>query len=353
MRTARTDRLRIAQVAPAAAPVTPRSTSSIEHLVWLLTEELVRRGHEVTLFATGNSETSAELHACYLRGYEEDEDLWNWQFHETMHMAAAFERASEFDLVHSHAYHYALPFIRLTDRPVVHTYHVLPDPDIVRAYARCPEVHVVALSHYQRRLYKSIADVPVIHHGIDTNAFSYSPEPGEYLLFLGRLIPDKGVVEAIEIARQAGMPLVLAGPIECQDFFRRQLAPQIDGRDIRYAGPVGTTERNAFLAGAAALIYPIVEPEPFGLVLIEAMACGTPVIARGLGAVPELVDEGVTGYAPRYREPLAGRVRDALILDRAVIRHTAVARFDYRRMADQYEAMYRRLVGEPRTGGIV
>jgi len=143
---------------------------------------------------------------------------------------------------------------------------------------------------------------------------------------------------------------VLAGPAENRDYFDRQLAPQIDGRDIRYAGPVGMTERNAFLAGAAALIYPIIEPEPFGLVLAEAMACGTPVVARGLGAVPEVVDEGVTGYAPRDGEPLDGRIRDALMLDRAAVRDAAVARFDYRRMADEYEAVYQRLVVPPAGG---
>src|SRR5262249_14382333 len=150
---------------------------------------------------------------------------WNWQFHEIMHTAAAFEHAREFDVIHSHVYHCALPFVRLTDRPVVHTYHVLPNPDIVRAYARCHGVHVVALSHYQRRLFRDIPDLPIILHGIDTNAFPYSSEPGRYLLFLGRLIPDKGAVEAIDIARQVGMPLVLAGPAQSRDYFHNKLAP--------------------------------------------------------------------------------------------------------------------------------
>src|SRR5205807_718470 len=142
----------------------PESTTSIEQLVRLLTEELVRRGHEVTLCATGDSRTSAALHAVYPRGYEEDPDLWNWEFHETMHMASVFERADRFDVIHSHAYHFALPFVRLTATPVLHTYHVLPDEDVCRAFARYPEVHVTALSAYQRRAYEGLADVAVVPH---------------------------------------------------------------------------------------------------------------------------------------------------------------------------------------------
>src|SRR5262245_35778701 len=206
------ERLRIAQLAPIASPVTPDSTGSIAHLVWLLSEELVRRGHEVTLCATGDSQTSAALHAVYPRGYEHDAELWNWQFHEAMHAASVFERAGDFDIIHSHVYHYALPFARLADTPVVHTYHVLPDPDIARVYARYPEAHVVALSHYHRSLYPDIPNVAVVYHGIDTANFPFGAVQGDYLLFLGRMLPDKGVVEAIRLARQARMRLILAGP---------------------------------------------------------------------------------------------------------------------------------------------
>lgn len=345
------ERLRIAQVAPIAAPVTPGSTGSIEQLVWLLTEELVRRGHDVTLFATGDSRTSAALHAAYPRGYEDDEELWDWRFHEGMHVASAFERAREFDVIHSHAYHFALPFVRLTATPVVHSYHVLPDDDVVAAYARYPEAHVVALSRYQREVFRANPDVVVIHHGIDTGAFPFGPKRGEYLVFLGRLMPDKGPVEAVRIARRAGLRLLLAGPCEDEDYFRSEVAPLLDGREVEYLGPVGPGERNRLLAGAAALLYPIVYPEPFGLVLIEAMACGTPVAAAGLGAVPEIVQDGVTGCLAPDAGGLADRLADVLALDRARVREAAVARFDYRRMVDDYEAVYRRLTAARRGRG--
>jgi glycosyltransferase involved in cell wall biosynthesis len=343
-RALKADRLRIAQVASIASAVGPQSASSIEQLVWLLTEELVRRGHAVTLCATRDSQTSAALHAVYAHGYEEDPDLWNWQVHETLHMASVFERARDFDVIHSHVYHYALPFIRLGATPVVHTYHILPDPDVVRAYTRYPEAHVVALSHYQRSLYQDIPDMAVVHHGIDTETFPCGEGSGGYLLFLGRMLPDKGVVEAIQLARQVGMRLVLAGPHDADpDYFRSRVAPLVDGRDVRYVGPVGAAERNRLLVAAAALIYPIREPEPFGLVLIEAMACGTPVLACGLGAVPEIVENGVTGFYARDLQALAGLVPDVLALDRARVRREAVAHFDYRRMVDGYEAVYERL----------
>ena len=184
-------RLRLAQVAPLANPVTGNSTGSIEQLVWMLTEELVRRGHAVTLFASGDSQTSAQLRAAYPRGYEDDDELWNWRFHEAMHVAQAFEAAGDFDVLHSHVYHYALPFTRLVRTPTVHSYHVLPDEDIARVFGRYPDAHVVAISHYQRKVFPDNPDVAVVHHGIDTRAFPFNPEPGDYLLFLGRIFPGK------------------------------------------------------------------------------------------------------------------------------------------------------------------
>ena len=338
--------MRIAQVTPIANPVTADSTGSIEQLVWLLTEELVRRGHEVTLFATGDSCTSADLHAVYPRGYEDDDDLWNWEFHETLHVAAAFERAEEFDVIHSHVYHHALPFTRCVATPVVQSYHVLPDDDIVRAYARYPEAHLVAISDYQRQVFGRDGETAVVHHGIATASFPFRTQPGTYLLFLGRILPGKGVVEAVHLARRVGMRLVIAGPRDDDDegYFDSQVAPLLDGRRVEYIGPVKPKERNRLLAGAAALLYPVIEPEPFGLVLIEAMACGTPVAALGLGAVPEIVSNGVTGYHTATVEELAARIPDVVSLDRHRVRQMAVEHFDYHRMVDDYEAVYRRLV---------
>ena len=341
--------LRIAQLAPIAAAVKPDSTRSIEQLVCLLTEELVRRGHEVTLFASGDSRTSATLQALYPRGYEDDDDLWNWHFHESLNAAAAFERAADFDLIHSHVYHYALPFLHLVRTPVLHTYHILPNPDILTAFVRC-QARIAAASAFQRHVLHDVADVAIVPHGIDTDRFSFNRRPGDYLCFLGQLTYGKGPVTAIHVARKAGMRLVLAGPgDEDEDYFRSEVAPLIDGQAIEYVGAVGQAERNRLLSGAAALLYPLADPEPFGLVLIEAMACGTPVAALGLGAVPEIVTDGVTGCCAADAEALVARLPEVLRLDRARVRQEAVERFDYRRMTDDYLAVYRRLVRR-RTG---
>ena len=337
--------LRIAQVAPIASAVTPTSTGSIEQLVFLLTEELQRRGHQVTLFATGDSQTSARLEATYPRGYGDDPDLWNWQLHETMHVASAFERAREFDVIHSHVYHYALPFTRLTGTPVVHSYHVIPDDDVVRLYARYREASVVAISRYQEGFFKGSSNVAVIPHGADIDAFPFRAAKGDYLLFLGRILRGKGVVEAVRLARLTGMRLVIAGPKndDDDDYFRSEVAPLVDGRAVVYQGPVSPGERNLLLGGAAALVYPIAAPEPFGLVLIEAMACGTPVAAFARGAVPEIVENGVTGYGADDVGSLAAVMPAVLALDRTRVREAAARRFDHRQMVDRYLRVYERL----------
>jgi glycosyltransferase involved in cell wall biosynthesis len=330
--------LRIAMLAPVAMAVRPGEGDSIEQLVSLLTEELVRRGHVVTLFATGGSDTSAELRSLYPRGYDEDSSIWDWRLAEAMHAARAFEQAEEFDLIHSHAYHYALPFTRLVPTPVITTYHIAMDKDILGAYTHCPEARLVAVSEWQRSTLARISEVPVIHHGIDVDAFRFAPDPGDYLLFLGRMIPDKGPVDAIRIAQQAGMPIVLAGPPG--DYFAEAVEPLVGGDAVRYAGLVRPEERNRLLAGAAALVFPISHPEPFGLVMVEAMACGTPVVATAVGAAPEIVEAGITGHLGETAADLPELVGPTVALDRRRIRERAVERFGYQRMVDDYDDLY-------------
>jgi glycosyltransferase involved in cell wall biosynthesis len=337
-----TERLRIAQVAPLEMPVRPDCGGSIQQLVWLLTEELVRLGHDVTLFATGDSRTSAALHAVYPHDYDHDEAIWDWRFHELLHVASAFERAADFDVIHNHVYHLGLPFTRLVDTPVVHTYHVDPNEDILRAFARYPESRLVAISQYQRCALAALGDVSVVYHGVDTDAFTFQPGPGEYLAFLGRVIRRKGPVEAIRLAKSVGLPLVMAGPIDDEGFFHSEVAPLVDGRTVRYLGPVGAVGRNRLLGGAAALLFPLTAGEPFGLVAVEAMACGTPVAALSQGAVPEIVENGVTGYHVDTLDVLAELVPATIALDRARVRREAVRRFDFRRMVRDYIDVYRR-----------
>jgi glycosyltransferase involved in cell wall biosynthesis len=333
--------LRIAQIAPIAHPVHRDARDSVEQLVWLLCEELVRRGHEVTLFATGDSTSSARLSAVYAHGYEHDDSLWDWRLHESLNAAAAFERAQEFDVIHSHAYHFALQFTRLVSTPIVQTYHVEADPDILDAYRRHPEMCVIAVSEWQRSTLAGVPRTTVIHHGIDTSSFPFSAPPGEHLLFLGRMIPDKGPLEAVRIARLLGLPLILAG--SSTEHFEQAVRPLLDGSQVRYAGEVDHQRRNALLSRASALLLPLTYPEPFGLVMVEAMACGTPVVATGIGAVPEIVEPGLTGCHAPSPQALAGCVPQALELDRARVRARAVERFHFTRMVDAHEALYRRV----------
>jgi len=337
--SSRSGALRIAQVAPTASPVRLGSGESVEQLVGLLTEGLVARGHEVTLYATANSQTSARLRSVHPRGYDEGDELWDWYRVESFNAALAFEHATDHDVIHAHDFHFALPFAGLTATPLVDTPHTEIAPEIMAAYRRRPDVHVIAVSGYQRRSLGERLNVSVIPHGIAIGAFPFGGRPGRHLLFLGRMLADKGPAQAIRIAQAADMPLILAGP--AQDGYDVREEPAVDGKRIRWVGGVGPQERNRLLAEAAVLLFPAVYPEPFGLVLLEAMACGTPVLATDLGAAPEIVEQGVTGFTAPTWEALAELVPAAATLDRTKVRRAAAERFDVERMIDRHEALYR------------
>ena len=340
--------LRIAQIAPVAAAVRPGQGDSVEQLVAHLTDGLVARGHDVTLYATADSTTSARLRSALPRGYEEEDELWDWYRAESFNAALAFEHAGEHDVIHAHDFHFALPFVSVVRTPVIDTPHTEIPPEVLAEYRRRPDVHVVAVSEYQRGVLDGRANVTTIHHGVDFDAFPFGARADGYLLFLGRMLADKGPADAIRIARAAGLPLILAGPE--QEGYDVGAEPGLDGERIRWVGPVGPRERDRLLAGALALLFPLAYPEPFGLVLIEAMACGTPVLATELGAAPEIVEPGVTGYtAPDWRR-LAERVEDVARLDRAGVRRAARARFDKELMIDRHEALYRRLAARSSGG---
>lgn len=336
------DGLRIALVAPVSSRVCPGDGESVEQLVSLLAEGLVARGHDVTLYATANSDTSARLRSVHARGYDEEEDLWGWYRFESLNAGHAFEHARDHDVIHAHNFHFALPFAGVTNTPLVDTPHTEIAPEVMAVYRRRPDVHVVAVSEYQRRLLGDRPNVTVIPHGIAFDSFPFGERPDGHLLFLGRIMADKGPADAIRIAQTAGMPLILAGP--AQEGYDLCAEADLDGERIRWIGPVGVEQRNRLLAGAVALLFPLVYPEPFGLVLLEAMACGTPVLANELGAVPEIVQHGTTGYTAPTWEGLARLVPAAAALDRAAVRRAAAERFDVQRMIDAHEALYRRIV---------
>lgn len=334
--------LRIAQLAPVASPVRPGDGESVEQLVGLLTEGLVARGHDVTLYATADSQTTARLRSVHPRGYDDEHALWDWSRAESFNAALAFEHAADHDVIHAHDFHFALPFAGLTATALVDTPHTEIPPEVIAAYRRCPHVHVVTVSAYQRHSLGDRPNVSVIPHGIAFGAFAFGARAGGHLLFLGRMLADKGPAQAIRIARAADMPLILAGP--AQEGYDVRDEPDVDGEQIRWVGAVGPQERNRLLAGAVALLFPLVYPEPFGLVLLEAMACGTPVLATELGASPEIVQQGVTGFTAPTWEGLAELIPAAAALDRATVRRMAAERFDVERMIDAHEALYRRIV---------
>ncbi|MEQ1575397.1 MAG: glycosyltransferase family 4 protein [Vicinamibacterales bacterium] len=336
--------LRIAQVGPVATSIPPRGSSSVELLTSLLTEGLVSRGHEVTLFATGTSRTSAALHATFARGYAEDAELWPWDLCEMLNLAAAVERAAEFDVIHYQAMYYpmSIAFTRLSPTPLVQTLHHAPGRSEVELWSRYPEAPFVAISREQATQLSGLNIVGTVHHGIDIGAFAFRREPDDYLMFLGRFTEGKGVLDAIEIAGRAGMRLILAAPEN--EYYRAVVAPCVDGSRVVYVGEVDATAKVALLGGARALIYPVRSAEPFGLVLAEAMACGTPVAAFNRGAVGELVDEGITGMVFESLDALVAGLPKVLALDRSLVRTRAAERFTIDRMVDAYVDVYRTLL---------
>ncbi|MEA2197598.1 MAG: hypothetical protein QOJ25_1649 [Solirubrobacteraceae bacterium] len=336
------DALRIALVAPVAAPVLPGEGDSVEQLIFLLAEGLMARGHDVTLYATANSRTSARLRSALERGYDEDDELWDWYRAESFNAALAFEHADEHSVIHAHDFHFSLPFAGLTATPLIDTPHTEIAPEVIAAYRQRPDVHIVAVSDHQRRALGERTNVSVIPHGIRFDAFPAQARSRGHLLFLGRMLADKGPADAIRIARAAEVPLILAGP--AQDGYDVRTDPGLDGERVRWVGPVGVDERNRLLAGAIALLFPLAYPEPFGLVMLEAMACGTPVLATEVGAAPEVIERGVTGYTAPTWEELAELVPAAAALDRERVRRVAAERFDAERMIDAHEALYRRIV---------
>jgi len=337
-------RLRIAHIAPVATTIPPPKSGSVETMTSLLTEGLVARGHDVTLYATADSKTSARLNAIYPHGYWHDEHMWPWELYEMLNLAAAVERSSEYDIIHYEAAYYpmSLAFTRLSPTPIVQTLHHSPSAAEVALWSRYPEAPFVAISNEQARLLVGLNVVDTVLHGIDTDSFTFEARPDDYLLFLGRFTEGKGVLQAIEIAKRVGMRLILAAAEG--EYYREKIAPHVDGRHIVYYGEADFAAKVKLYGGARALLYPIQAREPFGLVLAEAMACGTPVAALDRGAVREVVDEGVTGMVFNDLEQMINDLPRVFDLDRRRVREQAVARFGVARMVDEYSTVYTRLV---------
>lgn len=333
--------MKIALLGPVAWRTPPRHYGPWEQVTSLLAEGLVARGVDVTLFATLDSLTQARLEGVCATGYAEDPSL-DGRVCEALHVAHAFERSGDFELVHSHLDWLPLAFAHACRAPLLTTIHGFSGKRILPAYVSAKSAHFVAISNADRALELSYA--ATIHHGIDLQALPLSPTCGDALVAFGRIHPDKGTATAIEIARRAGRRLVICGIVQDERYFAEQVRPHVDGDRVVYLGSVGPEKRAEVLGAAAALLHPIAFPEPFGLSVVEAMACGTPVIAFPLGSMPEIVDEGVTGYLVHDVAEAALAVVRAVRLDRKVIRRTAERRFGAARMVDDYLTLYRQLL---------
>jgi glycosyltransferase involved in cell wall biosynthesis len=335
--------LRVAMLAPISWRTPPRHYGPWELVTSLLTEALVARGVDVTLFATLDSLTAGKLAGVVPAPYSEDPSL-DAKVWEALHVAHLFEHAGEFDLIHNQADFIPLVFSRLVKTPMVTTIHGFSSERIVPAFKMYEErVSYVAISDADR--HSDLRYAATIHHGIPIEDFPLDPAGSEDLLFFGRIHPHKGASEAVQVARQSGRRLVIAGILQDEPYFRERVEPAIDGDKVVYLGPVGGAQRTRTLGAAQALLHLIRFDEPFGLSVIEAMACGTPVIAFNRGAMPELIDDGVTGFLVETVEEAVAAVARIGEIDRAACRAAVAARFTVEAMADRYLQLYRTLVG--------
>ncbi len=352
--------MRIAQIAPPFETVPPVGYGGTERVVSTLAEELVRRGHDVTLFASGDSRTSARLvptvdRALWRREprYEDLAPFWS------VTLGRVLRHADEFDVVHSHLDVFGLPLCRAGLGPVVTTMHGRLDlPELLPVFEEFHDAPVVSISDAQRRPLPAARWIATVHNGIDLDQFTPRAEPGQYLAFLGRVSRAKGLHLAIQVARKARMPIKVAARLPLpfslladwradHEYYEHEVKPLLASADVEFVGEIGGPEKDAFLGGAAALLFPIQWPEPFGLVMPEAMACGTPVVALRNGSVPEVVRHGVTGFVCDSVDEMVEAVARIGQIDRRACREDVERRFSPSAMADGYEAVYRELAENP------
>lgn len=343
-----TPRLRIAQVAPLYERVPPKLYGGTERVVSYVTDELVRRGHEVTLFASGDSQTPARLEAGCRQALRLAERPELATFLHVPMLTDAYQAAERrFDVIHSHVDYWSFPFARLTNVPSVATLHGRLDvEELHQVYSRYPDAAVVSISDAQREPLPHMNWVATIHHGLPRELLRFSPAPGKYLAFLGRISPEKRPDLAIDVAQRAGIPLKIAAKVDVVDrgYFEAVIKPRLSQSGVEYVGEISDSEKSEFLGNALALLFTIDWPEPFGLVMIEAMACGTPVIARPCGSVPEVMTPGVTGYIAGSVDEMVAAVGKIAQLPREECRREFERRFTVETMVDKYEGVYRHLI---------
>ncbi len=336
--------MRIAMLSPIAWRTPPLNYGPWERMVSLLTEGLVKRGVDVTLFATGQSETKAKLVSVVAKGYEEDREL-SPKVWECLHISELFERADEFDIIHNQFDFLPLTYTSMTDTPVVATIHGFSSPKILPVYRKYNDrAYYVSISNADRS--PELSYIATVYHGIDIESFTFNPNPGEYLLFFGRFHWDKGAKEAIEIAKKTGMKLIMAGIIQDEAYFEREVKPHIDDKMIIFAGTAGPEERDELLGKAFALLHPINFEEPFGFSVVESMACGAPVIAFNKGSMTELIIDGKTGFLVSTVGEAVNAVSRIKFIIRKECRAYVEDRFTAERMVDDYMKVYRKILDQ-------
>ncbi len=339
--------MRIAQVAPLHEPVPPPLYGGTERVVSILVEELIDLGHDVTLFASGDSTTRARLVSGSPRALRLDPDCYDRVMYHVLQNEQVMRLWREFDFIHFHTDYFTLPLARRSPVPSLTTLHGRLDlPDLVPIYREFTDVALVSISNAQRAPLPHVNWRGTVYHGIRTDIYRLGRGDGGYLAFLGRISLEKRLDRAIEIARRVGLPLKVAAKVDAADrtYFEEIIRPLLDHPLVDFIGEIADPEKVDFLGQAKALLFPIDWPEPFGLAMIEAMACGTPVLAFRCGSVPEIVDDGLTGVVVASLDEAVAAIGRLLAMDRAACRQRCVERFDARRMADDYLALYRGLM---------
>lgn len=331
-------------LSPIAWRTPPRNYGPWEDCVSQITEGLIERGVDVTLFATKDSLTKAKLHAVCPAGYEEDDKI-SPKVWECLHISEVFERADEFDLIHNNFDFLPLTYSGLIDTPVVTTIHGFSSAKIIPVYKKYNDrTAYVAISEADKS--DQLDYVATVYHGIDLNNFTYNPTPDEYLLFFGRMHWDKGAKEAIEIAKKANMKLIMAGIIQDEEYYQKHVVPHIDDETVIFVGAAGPELRDKLLGEAYALLHPINFDEPFGLSVIESMACGTPVIAFNRGSMPELIRHKDNGFLVQNVDEAVQAIRQIPEIDRSFCRKWVEERFSTDRMVEEYLEVYRKVLGD-------
>lgn len=342
--------MRIAQIAPLWERVPPPAYGGVELVAGLLTDELVRRGHDVTLFASGDSVTLAKLESVYPRAIRLDPKVKEYSIYEMLELSRAYERAQEFDIIHSHVGCAALPYAALVKTPTVHTLHGVFTPDNEKLYAHACQQPYVSISNAQRESKLGLNCVATVYNGIEPSRYVFYPQPSDppYLAFLGRLSPEKGPHLAIEIAKRAGWRLKMAGKVDGVDreYFEQAVKPHIDGEQIIYLGEANHEQKSLLMGNAVATLFPITWREPFGLVMTESMATGTPVIAMELGSTSEIIAHGKSGFLCHSVEECVSAIAQAAQLDRLACREHVIQNFSVQQMVDGYEAVYQQILAE-------